>query len=158
MNNMNQDEMALMLEMIMNGQQNAGEEDLIQRQYAEADALRAPDKLEMGGNGRIMVAPSALEMLGGLSQVYTQGKKKDIANTKRAAHAKNVGSQNQRILDLLLKMQQNQQPPVQPASGMPQGINMAAPSGLGLKMPQDGSMPRGPGLQAGSGMVPPFQM
>ena len=160
MNNMGQDEIALMLEMIMNGQQNSAEDDILNKQYAEAQAIRGPDRLEMGGNGRIMTAPTGLELLGGLAQNAVGGMKRNEVAGKKRAQATKVGGQNQRIMDALMQMmQKNQQPqptPVQP--GMPQGMNPAQPNGLGLKMPQGGEMPQPPGLQANSGMVPPFQM
>ena len=59
-----------MMAMIGQGQENAGLEEQIKMQLAQAQALRSAGAPEMRQAGRVMVAPHPLELLAGLAQQY----------------------------------------------------------------------------------------
>lgn len=158
MQSLSPEEMQVLMELITQGQQAGAEQENIKRQYAQADAMRGKAPA-MRDTGRMTVAPSWMELLGGLAGEAASTKLGQKAEKRQRDLGASTAEQNRKLLEVLMKTMQSNQPqavpPIQP--GMPAGMNPAAPNGVGLKMPQNG-MPQGPGLQANNGMVPPFQM
>lgn len=133
MGDLTPEELQVMMEMIMQGQTAGAEQDILKRQFEQADAMRGPASLEMHGGGRMQRAPHWLELLGGLGQEAASGKMKQKAEKGQRDLSEKTAVQNQRLLEIL--MRQTAQPPqVTPAQpGQPSGINLNAPQGLGIK-------------------------
>lgn len=150
MGDMDPEMLQAMLRMIMGGQENETEEDLIRRQYDQAGKLRG-GKLEMRDAGRVQVAPSFLELAGNLAQDYAGKKKESITDERVGKLGQKKGADNQKIFEMLMAMQRPA-PTVSPGAvqglGRGDGINLGMPYGEGMKIPQ--------GMQAG--MTPPFGM
>lgn len=144
MENLTPEELQAMMELIMQGQTAGAEKEIIKRQFEQADAMRGPQSLQMHNAGRLQVAPGWLEMLGGLAQDASSAKLRGKAEGKQKKLGEETARQNQRLLEVL--MRQATQPPVvapsMPQQGQPNGINLNAPQGLGLK----------PGMQQPFGM------
>lgn len=146
MNNLSPEELQAMMEMIMQGQMAGSEQEGIKRQLGQADAMRGPAALGMRDAGRMQVAPHWLELLGGLGKEAASTKLRGKADKRQEELGKSTALQNQRLLEILMR-QAAQPPAVSPAmpqQGQPNGINLAAPQGQGLRTPP--------------GMTPPFGM
>lgn len=109
------DQYAMLLQL---GGDNAGLQDDIKRQMAQADQLRMTELPGMRGNGRVQVAPHALELLGGLARNWKAGELgKSSADLQKQAN-QNTNQQNMMIMQGILRGQGQQRP--MPA-GLPTG-------------------------------------
>lgn len=111
-------------QLIQMGGDNAGMEEAIKQQMLIAEQMRAGAKpLEMGGNSRVQVAPSWLQLAGNLAQSKVGYDKQAEAAAGRQTQAQNTTAQNQMLLQALMKQQQMQQP----QGGMPAGNGFRLP-------------------------------
>jgi len=141
------EEMQMLMELIMQGQSAGPEQDSIKRQFAQADAMRGSAP-EMRQGGRVQTAPHWLELLGGLAGDVSGHMIRGKAETRQKDLGASTAQQNQKLLEMLMKMQTRPPPQPQPMASQPMGGNPGQAMGGGLRPPA----PQQPG------MLPPFQM
>ena len=155
MEGMSPEDIQVMMELIMQGQTAGAEQKGIDRQLKQADAMRGQAP-QMGGNGRVQTAPHWLDLAGSLGTEYAGRKMGQRGEQRQKDLGSQTAAQNQKLLELLARMQQQKSmpppPPVVPGGG---GMNPTAPMGQGLRMPAPGAPPQ-PGMTAG--MASPFAM
>ena len=106
-------------QLLQMGGENSDLQDEIKRQMAQAEMLRMNELGGMRGNGRVQVAPHALELLGGLARNWKAGELgKSSAATQKAVN-ENTQKQNMMIMQGILRGQQQGMP----QQGMPQQVN-----------------------------------
>jgi len=99
-----------MMQMLQLGTENEGLDADMKRQLEQAEALRAGGAPGMRQAGRVMMAPNAMEMIGGLAKQAAAVKlAKDAEGTAGKART-NRNAQNQMLLKALMSQQQMGQP------------------------------------------------
>lgn len=140
------EEMQVLMELIMQGQTASAEQESIKRQFAQADSMRGAVP-EMRSGGRVQTAPHWMEMLGGLAGDFASHKVRGKAEQRQKELGAATAQQNQRLLEMLMKMQ-NRPPAPQPMGPQPMGGAPGQAMGGGLRPPAPQQ----------AGMLPPFQM
>lgn len=123
---MNYDEM---MAMIGGGQESGNLEDQIKMQLEQAASLRKDNTLKMRQAGNVMVAPHALELLGGIAKEYAGQKLQARAQESQ----KSVRAIQQKQFADYLRALAGGQAPQEPAGG---GFQLPKQP-TGLQMPQE---------------------
>jgi hypothetical protein len=153
MEGMSPEDMQVMMELIMQGQTAGAEQKGIDRQLKQAEAMRgqAPQMVQ---GGRVQTAPHWLDVAGSLGTEYAGNQMGKKAEQRQKDLGASTAAQNQKLLELLGRMQQQKAapPPMQPVMpGAGGGINPGMPMGQGMR-------PSAAGQGLSAGMAPPFAM